>query len=268
MSEPTAPASGFHPGLPSKPAKFLALGLKRILSGTDPRLLVPLCSFTGMAVWLLPPSILLPLCPLVLLPALAALILLPGGRAVLGVYAGFALFWSLSSFLLQFWEQGLLSPALRAALIFGVRLCCLSGPATALGLAVSPLTLGRVLVWYMQRLGVLEAAFCALPPCRGILAPKLAGAAWRCGLTLAVMAVFLPRSLRVLAGLRRSLRLRAPGLAFSRRCFLLGLSALRLLSVQTWELSLSIASRDLYRPQPWAWRKTAPLGPDMEGHGR
>jgi len=86
--------------------------------------------------------------------------------------------------------------------------------------------------------------------------PVLAQNAWRAALALCLMMAFLPRSLRAMKDLRRSLLMRAPNLAPYKRVGLLGLALLRVISSQTWDMTLAIASRNLYRPEPWIWSTT------------
>jgi hypothetical protein len=234
----------------------LAARMRQGLQSLDPRFLIPLCAVAGLAAWLVPRWML----GFFFFPALALIWLacrtLPEGTKLLRVYALFSLFWALSHFLLQLWEHpGGIRPALEGAGTLGVRLFVLFGLALGVSLSATALTLGRVLAWYLQRLAVLEEKFCALPFLRGRLRPRLTHAAWRSGLALAVMAAFLPRTFRTLRDLRRTLHLRAPRLSSRRRLILLGLASLRLIGIQAWSVTLSVASRDLYRPLPWTWRR-------------
>jgi len=239
----------FFPALPP------ALYLKQRLTQLDPRLLVLLCALGGVCAWTMPWQSLLFFVPLALLFYLAAFVLLPGSRAMLTAYAVFSAFWATSFGLLQFWEHpGNLEYFLQAGLIFGLRLFTLLGLALPVPLALTAIKLGRVLTWYAKSLAWLEVKFCSLPAVNGKLRPKIAENAWRCGLALVIMASFLPRAFRLMQSLSRALRTRAPHLPLCKRVTLLGLAALRVLSVQTWDMTIAIASRDLYRPVPWEWR--------------
>ncbi len=225
------------------------------LLGVDARLLVFLCAALGLCAWLLPWQGLVFFMPPALLVTFTVCKTMPGLGKLAAAQAGFALFWALGFFSLQMWERpGQPWETAFYSVIFGLRLYCMLALALAAPLSITPLTFGRVLTWYVSKIGKVEETLLALPPLRGRLRPRLAERAWRCGLALAVMAAFLPRTWRGLAALRQSLQLRAPCLSLRRRLFLLALAALRLLGTQTWDMTLAIASRDLYRPLPWQWR--------------
>ena len=253
--------------LTSAPGQFMlftavspALYLKQRLTQLDPRLLALLCALSGICAWTMPWPALFFFVPPALVFYVAAFALLPGGRAILAAYAGFSAFWAVSFGLLQYWEHpDNREYFLQAGLIFGLRLFTLLGMALPVPLALTAIKLGRVLTWYVKSLAWLEVKFCSLPALRGKLKPKIAENAWRCGLTLVIMLSFLPRAFRLMQSLGRTLRTRAPGLPLCRRVTLLGFAALRVLSVQTWDMTIAIASRDLYRPLPWEWRTEAGL---------
>lgn len=224
------------------------------LAARDARGLVFAVAALGLLAWTLPWQgvllLALPACAL----AGATVLLMPQGRAALAAYGFFVLAWGVSRLLLYLFEHpGAFAPALEGAALLGCRLFTLLGLALAIPLAVTPLTLGRVLTWSLQWLVRAEAAVCA-GLFRGKVRPRLGEGVWRAALALALMMAFFPRTLRALSGLRRSLRRRAPNLPLHRRLALLGLAALRVLSAQTWEMTLAIVARDVYRPQPWQWR--------------
>lgn len=214
----------------------------------DARALIALVSLCGTLAWLLPWPALFIFLPPAAASAGAAYVLTPGGRAAFKAYMGFVLFWALSYFLLQIWEHGsgAALPVFYGALVFGGRLFTVLGLAMLLPLCVSAVTAGRALTWYIQRVGLLVG---------GRMRERVMEAAWKAGLSLAVMASFMPRVFRVLKGLSQTLKMRAPHLPLHRRLMLLGLSALRLLGRQTWDMSVSIAARGLYRAEPWNWRE-------------
>lgn len=223
---------------------------------TDPRLLLVLVSLCGTLAWLLPAATLVVFLPPALLSAATVCAASSGGRTAVLSYSGFVLFWGLSYFLLQLWEhwgQGAALPILYDAFIFAARLFCIFGFAALLPLALSPVTIGRSLTWFIQRLALLEGRFCRTV-LRGKLRPRLMEAAWKAGLGLSIMASFLPRTFNVLRELSRTLKVRAPHLPLTRRMSLLGLAGLRILGTQTWDMAISIAARNLYRPEPWGWQ--------------
>ena len=249
------PEQNFRPPSPAG-ARTAAVRVLQGMKLVDSRILIPFCAAAGMAAWLAPGRML----GVFFLPALFLAWLgyriLPEGKKLMRSCVVFSLFWGLSHFMLQLWEHpdAFWTASVEAG-VFALRLFCLLGLALGVSLASSALEVGRVLTWYLQRLAVLEETLCALPFLRNKFHPRLGRSAWRCGLALTVMVAFLPRTLRTLRDLRRNLNLRAPQLSRRRRLFLLGLGALRLLGMQAWSMTVSIAARDLYRPLPWTWRK-------------
>lgn len=212
----------------------------------DPRLLIALVSLFGSLAWLLPWPALFVFLPPALCIAAAAYVLMPGGQAALKACLFFVLFWALSYFLLQIWEAAPPAAAFCQALIFGARLLCIFGLALVLPLCLGAVAVGRVLTWYLERPALLL---------RGRLREGLMEAAWKAGLALTVMAAFMPRAFCALRGLAQTLKLRAPHLPLRQRILLLGAAILRLLGTQTWDMAVSIAARDLYRAEPWKWRR-------------
>jgi hypothetical protein len=249
--------------LPTPPAisraERLARSVRALLLRVDARALAGLVSCLGVLGWMLPwqgvPPLLIPAG----LIAFAASALLRDGRSALAAYGLFVLFWTLSQGALALFERpGDAAGAVFSAVLLGARLCILLGFALALPLAVTPLTLGRVLAWYLAWPARFEAFIrrtAGLSP-----RPVTAEIAWRASLALALMMAFVPRALRVMRALRASLALRAPELGFFQRMLHLGFSLLRTISVQTWDMALALAARDLFRPEPWRWqaRETAP----------
>jgi hypothetical protein len=67
------------------------------------------------------------------------------------------------------------------------------------------------------------------------------------------MISFLPKITATMTEINRSLKLRAPKLSAYHRLRLMGLTTLRAVGSQTWDTAIAIASRDLYRPEPWIW---------------
>ena len=237
--------------------RFLAL-----LHSLDPRLLVFLVTAWGLCLWLGPWPFLVASLPVACVLLLAAHRAMPGFRKFFWAYASFALFWTLSFAFLQVWEQGLwatppASPEMvrlyGQSLLFGLRLFALVGLGLAVPMTTSAITLGRILVWYLQGPAWIEERFCR-HLLRGRVQPFLFGRCWQVGLALAIMLAFLPRACRSLAAIRRTLLLRAPHLPARKRLTLLCLASLRLFGAQTWDTALSIASRNLYRPEPWQYR--------------
>lgn len=239
-----------------------AMTWRNLAAGLDPRFLIILVSLGGTLAWLLPAPALVFFLPLAVISAATVYVSSPLGRTAVLSYGGFVFFWGASYFLLHSWEHwgdAVVMPILYASLIFSARLFCIFGLAALLPLLLTPVTIGRALTWFIQRIGLLEAWFCGFV-LRGKVSPRLMDAAWKAGLGLCIMASFLPRSFRALRGLSRTLKLRAPHLPLSRRLALLGLASLRLLGSQTWDMAVSITARNLYQPEPWLWRKPVRRG--------
>ena len=238
-------------------AEKSARSVQSRLSRADIRFLAALVSASGILVWIAPWQVTLVfLAPACIFAGTTALVSRLG-RGALGAYGLFVLMWSVAQFALYLFENpGAYSAALAVSAHLGARLFTLLGLALAVSLAATPLTLGRALSWYLGWLAVIENFIC-FTILRGRIRPRLAGGLWRAALALCLMMAFFPRAMRVLLLLRRSLALRAPRLAPHRRAALLGLALLRIAGAQTWDMTLAIASRNLYRPEPWIWRKAS-----------
>ena len=223
----------------------------------DPRLLVALVSLGGVLAWLLPWQGGAVFFALACVLALTAAVELRDGRAALAAYGLFVLIWTVSQLLLYLFENpGQFGDALAVSAYLGGRLFTLLGLALAVPLAATPLTLGRTLAWYLGWLAGAETFVCTTL-LRGKVRPVLAGGAWRAALALTLMMAFLPRSMRAVGALKRSLSLRAPRLPLHKKVALMGLAVLRVVSSQTWDMTLAIASRNMDRPEPWEWRNPA-----------
>lgn len=230
-----------------------ARSVRSLILRLDTRLLVALVSLFGVLAWLMPWQVTLCFFCLALVLAATAVVELRDGRAALAAYGLFVLFWTVSQLLLFLWEHpGQFAAANGVALLLGAKLFTLLGLALAVPLAATPLMLGKTLTWYLGWLVWLEKAVCGTL-FRGKLRPVLAEGVWRAALALCLMMAFFPRSMRAMKELRRSLLMRAPRLRLHKRVGLLGLALLRVVSSQAWDMTLAIASRNLYRPEPWVW---------------
>lgn len=230
-----------------------AHAVHRRIIRTDVRLLVACVSVGGVLAWGMPWQVTVFFCVLAAIIAATAVRLLREARAALAAYGLFILLWTVSQLVLFLWEfPGEVASAFAAAALLGAKLFTLLGLALAVPMAATPLMLGRTLSWYLGWVAGAERWLCAAV-FRGKVRPVAAGGIWRAALALSLMMAFFPRSLRAMNGLRRSLALRAPHLKLHARVALLGLALVRIVSAQTWDMALAVASRDVYRPEPWAW---------------
>lgn len=230
-------------------ARYVRLWLTRL----DTRFLVASVSVAGVLAWVMPWPVTAIFFLVACVVALTAVAELRDGRAALAAYGVFVLIWTVSQLLLFLFEHpGEFAAANIQAALLGGKLFTLLGLALAVPLAATPLTLGRTLTWYLGWLVGLERFVYGTLLC-GRVRPFLAGGVWRAALALCLMMAFFPRSLRAMKELRRSMRMRAPRLAPHKRVALMGLALIRVVSSQTWDMALAIASRDLYRPKPWQW---------------
>ncbi len=237
--------------LPERCARMVRACLVRL----DVRILVAFVSISGVLAWVLPWQGGVAFFVLACCIAATAVVELPEGRAALTAYGFFILLWTVSQLLLYLFEYpGRFGEALAVAAHLGGRLFTLLGLALAVPLAATPVMLGRTLTWYLGWVVVSERFVCSVV-FRGKLRPVLSGGVWRAALALCLMMAFFPRSLRAMKALRTSLSLRAPHLPLARRVGLMGLAVLRVLSAQTWDMAVAIASRNMYRPELWEWRK-------------
>lgn len=232
-------------------ANFARSCLKRI----DIRLLVALVSFGGVFAWVSPwwQGTAVLFC-IALVIALTAAKLLRDGRGALLAYTIFVLMWAISQYMLFLWENpGAFQEALNVALLLGARLFTLLGLALAVPLTATPFRLGKTLTWYLGWLTGAEKFICTRI-FRGKVTPFIGEGVWRAALALSLMMAFFPRLLRAMKNLRQSLAMRAPHVKLHKRVGLMGLAMLRIVSAQTWDMTLAIASRNVYRPEPWEWR--------------
>lgn len=228
--------------------------IRRCLAGLDTRLLVACVSIAGLLAWTMPWQVTLFFLTVAVVIAGTAMAELRDGRAVLVTYGVFVLIWTASQLLLYLFEHpGAFAEATFLAVTLGGKLFTLLGLALAVPLAATPLKLGRTLSWYLGWLVGAEKWFRATV-LRGKGKPVLAEAAWRSALALCLMMAFFPRSLRAMKDLRRNLLMRAPRIPLYRRVGLMGLALIRVVSAQAWDMTLAIASRNVYHPGPWLWR--------------
>lgn len=231
----------------------LARFVRSCILRVDIRILVAFVSLAGVLSWVMPRQVTAVFFTLALIIAATTVKLAREGRGALIAYGLFILLWTVSQLFLYLFEYpGEFGKALELAVLLGAKLFTLLGLALAVPMAATPLTLGRTLTWYLGWLAAMEK-FVRVTVLRGKARPFFAGGVWRAALALCLMMAFFPRSMRAMASLRRSLKLRAPGLKLHRRVGLLGLAMLRIVSSQTWDMTLAIASRNLYRPEPWEW---------------
>ena len=240
-----------NPSLPL--SERLARRVRTFLVNRDARVLVAFVSLAGLFAWLAPWQVTAFFFVIACILAFTAAVELRDGRAALTTYIIFVLVWTLSQLLLYLMEHpGQFREANLQALSLGGKLFVLLGLALAVPLAVTPLTLGRTFTWFLTWLTGTEKWLCTTI-FRGKVRPALSEGVWRTSLALCLMMAFFPRSMRAMRDLRRSLLLRAPSLPLRKRVAFLGLALLRVVSSQTWDMTLAIASRNLYRPEPWSW---------------
>jgi hypothetical protein len=236
-----------------KTTSRLAARVRSRLIRLDTRALVAGVSLAGTLAWVMPWQATAFFFVAACVIALTAVVELREGRAALAAYGVFVLMWTVLQYLLHLLEYPgeFATAGIRAALLGG-KLFTLLGLALAVPLAATPLSLGRTLTWYLGWLAGAEKWVCGAI-FSGRVRPCLAGGVWRAAMALSLMMAFFPRSLRAMKALRRSLLLRAPRLPVYKRVALMGLALIRVVSSQTWDMTLAIASRNVYRPEPWEW---------------
>lgn len=232
-----------------------AIFIRSCIKRVDIRLLVALVSLGGVLAWIMPWFVTAVFFCIALIIALTTAKLLRDGRGALFAYTGFVLLWTVSQYMLFLWENpGAFTEAFEVALLLGARLFTLLGLALAVPLTATPFTLGKTLTWYLGWLTGTEKFICTRI-FRGKVKPFFGEGVWRAALALSLMMAFFPRSLRAMKNLRQSLQMRAPHVKLHTRVGLMGLAMLRIVSAQTWDMTLAIASRNVYRPEPWEWSK-------------
>ncbi len=203
------------------------------LKHLDPRVLIAVASLAGLSVWLVPGEAAILIALLAVIAAWGAGAGRKIHRNLLRGYALFLLFWVGTRFLFGWWNTSLAQAVIEASL-HGVRLVALLALGIVLSLIATPRSLGLAFAWFLK--------------------PAMRQNAWKAGLAFALMLSFIPRVFRSFTALRRSLNQRCPHLGFYRRTFLLGLSILRVLSLQSWDVAMAVATRNLYRSEPWEYR--------------
>ncbi|CAK7008649.1 MAG: hypothetical protein DELT_00351 [Desulfovibrio sp.] len=239
------------PDFTERAACFVRSCLRRL----DVRLLVAFVSVGGVLAWVGPWRVTALFFCIALAIALTAAKLLREGRGALLAYTFFVILWTASQLMLFLWENpGAFQEAVEISFLLGARLFTLLGLALAVPLTATPFTLGKTLTWYLGWLVGAENFVCSRI-FRGKIKPFFAEGVWRAALALSLMMAFFPRVLRAMKSLRQSLAMRAPYLKLHTRVALMGLAILRVVSSQTWDMTLAIASRNVYRPEPWQWAK-------------
>ena len=231
--------------------------IRRLLRRTDTRLLLLLAALAGLAAWFVPWPWVGLLAPCAALLACVAYSLLPRGKTMLAAYGLFLLLWVAGRHSLELFETpGAFGPALQSSVVWGIRLAIMLGFALTVPLASTPVGIGRAVHWCLHSVAQPRRRIWSLWPLRKIR-PSVERLAWQASLAMAVMLAFIPKTAATLAAQRTSLSMRCPNMPIHRRLHLLGLGVLRALSQETWDMSLSIASRGVYRAEPWQWRKMA-----------
>ncbi|MDR1577670.1 MAG: hypothetical protein LBT86_05525 [Deltaproteobacteria bacterium] len=238
--------------------KHLAQAIQTWLTARDSRLLVAALSLSGLVAWNLTwrywPIVAL-FWGLALIPTLTAFQLYPQARGALLAYGLFVLFWIIAQFVLYAWDKpGQTLAAFYLASGLGIKLLTLLGLAMTMPLAATPITLGRASAWFLEKLATPWLWLKRLFPRGKKKADSGQTPFWRVSLALTLMMAFFPRALRTARELQLSLKRRAPFLPLPKKIKFLGLALLRVVSSQTWEITLAIVSRDLDRPEPWRWR--------------
>ncbi len=218
-----------------KTARFeLHSGTTSPLRHIDPRVSIAVTALVGLSVWNLPKIAVVILTVVAGIFAIVAGAGRSGSRRTWILGGSFLVFWVGTKFIFDWWNHpDAIGEAASEALWMGIRLALLLLLGMILSLITTPRGLGLAFSWFLK--------------------PVMRNDAWKAGLALALMLSFIPRTFRTLAALKRSLDMRCPHLSFYRRMFLLGLAVLRVLALQSWGVAMAVASRNLYRAEPWEY---------------
>ena len=147
-------------------------------------------------------------------------------------YAFLIIFWTISKFLLDTVSFNTsLETRILDASTMAARLLSLAFLSFIITYNASPRKMGAVLAWFSK--------------------PFLRKNSWKASLALALMLSAMVRIGRTLKSINQTLYLRNPTLPVYRRFMLIGLTTLRILAQESENITIAIASRDLYRPEPW-----------------
>ncbi len=210
--------------------------LRNRLASLDRRVLIAIVSLVGIAIWQITGLLLLAASVL----ALMVVALFPHEvkkrRHLIKVYAVFLLFWGVMKGGATLWATpGDLHGAILESAVMTARLLTLVCLGLVLSFGSTPCELGRAFGWFLQ--------------------PLMGKSAWKAALALTIMLSFMPRLIVVFQGLHTHFRLRRPRIGLRARAVLFGIAVMRVLSMQSRDLAMAVAARDLYRPDPWRYRK-------------
>lgn len=148
--------------------------------------------------------------------------------------AVFAAVWFMMLFIYLLWSGAVAADAARYALSMAARLLALALAGAAFARLSPPIDTGRAASWFLR--------------------PFLGRHAWKAGLSLALVAWFLPTALRLLGEVNAAMKMRRIKTGWRKKSLLLCGTALRLMEKKAWELALGLTSRELDRDGVWRMR--------------
>lgn len=196
-----------------------------------PRIVIRTVFFLGVSAWYLPGIVAGGLAVICVLTALFLGAYKRLYRKLLLAYLGFTLLWSLGRFGFALYNGQGVAEGLLLALDLTARIMILAGVGTSLLLLLTPCRIakeaGLSVKWFM---------------------PK---SFWKLSLALLIMLSYFEVALTAWKGLSQTIALRAGSLPLHQKMRIAGVALLRILTQQTWDRTLAVASRKLDRPKAW-----------------
>lgn len=196
-----------------------------------PKVVIWTVFLLGASAWYLPGTVAGGLAIICMLTALSLGVCKRPYRKLIWIYFGFILLWSAGRFGFALYNGQDIATGALLSLDLAIRFMILAGAGTSLLLILTPC-------------GIAKEAGLSIK----WLMPK---SFWKLSLALLIMLSYFEVALTAWKGLSQTIALRTGSLPLHQKMRLVGIALLRILSQQTWDRTLAVASRKLDSPEAW-----------------
>lgn len=227
---------------------------KHRITQLDTRFLIAVVFAASIAVWVLPLMWVLLFDGIALFVFTLYFFSFRKGPLIVKSILVFISLWAVSIFFLSLWEAGDSSVAAFKAVGLWVRWLAMMGMALLVSMSATPIQTGRAVVWFCNIVCWPEVWLCQLPFLKGKVKPYMRTQTWKVGLALTLMMSLIPQVFMVITQVRQTLKLRGRGIGTIQSVTLVMLAILRSMSRYTWDMSVSVSARNLFRQEVWEWK--------------